>query len=268
MRTNQFRGLSLNLIRVVVRQVLDALVVLREAKIIHCDLKPENILLKGLETGEIKVIDFGSACFENRTVYSYIQSRFYRSPEVVLRFPYTSAIDMWSLGCVAAELFLGLPLFPGASEHDLLSRVIEMLGPPPPAILAKAKHTSKFFRTESVAAAPAAPTILERGEGEPSTSGQPPFLGFGPVEPPVTVRHVLYSQAEFEAMNKIKAPAGKRYFKHTALSDIIHAYPYRTSEYARKNEGEAKRCLTFFALLTCGNFPNLDRTLTMPPLSH
>lgn len=65
-------------------QILDALSVLHECNIIHCDLKPENVLLKGLDSGEIKVIDFGSACFENRTMYSYIQSRFYRSPEVRL----------------------------------------------------------------------------------------------------------------------------------------------------------------------------------------
>ena len=83
------------------------------SSIVHCDLKPENILLKSLNSGEIKVIDYGSACFENRTMYSYIQSRFYRSPEVLLGYPYTAAIDMWSLGCVAAEIFLGLPLFPG-----------------------------------------------------------------------------------------------------------------------------------------------------------
>ena len=65
-------------------QILDALSVLCESNIIHCDLKPENVLLKGLDSGDIKVIDFGSACFENRTMYSYIQSRFYRSPEVRL----------------------------------------------------------------------------------------------------------------------------------------------------------------------------------------
>jgi dual specificity protein kinase YAK1 len=66
------------------KQILDALAVLHSEGIIHCDLKPENVLLKGVETGDIKVIDFGSACLEHQTVYSYIQSRFYRSPEVRL----------------------------------------------------------------------------------------------------------------------------------------------------------------------------------------
>ena len=64
------------------KQILDALAVLRDHRIVHCDLKPENILLKSLDSGALKVIDYGSACFENRPVYSYIQSRFYRSPEV------------------------------------------------------------------------------------------------------------------------------------------------------------------------------------------
>ena len=74
-------------------QILDALAVLRNCNIIHCDLKPENVLLKGIEDDRqslIKVIDFGSACFENKTMYSYIQSRFYRSPEVGL--PITAAL--------------------------------------------------------------------------------------------------------------------------------------------------------------------------------
>lgn len=97
------------------RQILRSLCVLRGASVIHCDIKPENILLKSLDSGEVKLVDYGSACFEGRTVYSYIQSRFYRSPEVVLGHPYNGAIDVWSLGCVAAELFLGLPIFPGAA---------------------------------------------------------------------------------------------------------------------------------------------------------
>lgn len=76
----------------------------------------------------LKVVDFGSACLENETVYSYIQSRFYRSPEVLLGIPYNGAIDMWSLGCIAFEMLLGLPLFPGVSEHDQLCLIEETLG--------------------------------------------------------------------------------------------------------------------------------------------
>eukprot|EP00227_Mantoniella_beaufortii_P016602 CAMPEP_0197580606 /NCGR_PEP_ID=MMETSP1326-20131121/4363_1 /TAXON_ID=1155430 /ORGANISM="Genus nov. species nov., Strain RCC2288" /LENGTH=356 /DNA_ID=CAMNT_0043144387 /DNA_START=318 /DNA_END=1385 /DNA_ORIENTATION=+ len=146
LRQNNFRGLSMGLARVFVKQLLEALNTLRGANVIHCDLKPENILIKSLETGEIKLIDFGSACFQNRTVYQYIQSRFYRSPEVVLGAPYGMPIDMWSLGCVAAELFLGLPLFPGASEYNLLSRICETLGPPPPSVLLRATNAHKFFK--------------------------------------------------------------------------------------------------------------------------
>ncbi|KAG8690440.1 dual specificity protein kinase yak1, partial [Ceratobasidium sp. 395] len=112
-KQNQFGGLSTQLVKVFTTQLLDALTVLNEARLIHCDLKPENILLMSLQSPQIKVIDFGSACHERQTVYTYIQSRFYRSPEVLLGMSYTSAIDMWSLGCIAVELFLGLPLFPG-----------------------------------------------------------------------------------------------------------------------------------------------------------
>uniref|UniRef100_A0A0W0FHD5 Protein kinase domain-containing protein n=1 Tax=Moniliophthora roreri TaxID=221103 RepID=A0A0W0FHD5_MONRR len=127
-KQNQFQGLSTQLVKVFMAQLLDALTVLKEARLIHCDLKPENILLKSLQSPQIKVIDFGSACHERQTVYTYIQSRFYRSPEVLLGLSYTAAIDVWSLGCIAVELFLGLPLFPGTSEYNQLTRIIEMLG--------------------------------------------------------------------------------------------------------------------------------------------
>jgi serine/threonine protein kinase len=144
-KQNGFRGLSTNLVRVFVSQILDCLIILNKAKIIHCDLKPENILLKNLESPVIKVIDFGSACHENQTVYTYIQSRFYRSPEVLLGLPYTSSIDIWSLGCIAAELFLGLPLFPGSSEYNQVSRIVEMLGILPGHMIEKGKQAHQFF---------------------------------------------------------------------------------------------------------------------------
>ena len=64
------------------------------------------------------MIDFGSACFLKERVYTYIQSRFYRAPEIMLGVPYTMAIDMWSLGCILVELYISFPIFPGESEQD------------------------------------------------------------------------------------------------------------------------------------------------------
>jgi dual specificity protein kinase YAK1 len=144
-KQNQFQGLSTQLVKVFTAQLLDAMTVLKDARLIHCDLKPENILLKSLQSPQIKVIDFGSACHERQTVYTYIQSRFYRSPEVLLGIPYTASIDMWSLGCIAVELFLGLPLFPGTSEYNQITRIVEMVGMPPSYMLDIGKQTNQFF---------------------------------------------------------------------------------------------------------------------------
>jgi dual specificity protein kinase YAK1 len=130
LKRNNFSGLSLDTVHTFGVQLLSALCLLQRESIIHCDLKPENILLRLdlLPVPRIKLIDFGSACYEKNTVFSYIQSRFYRSPEVLLGLPYTGAIDCWSFGCILAELFLGLPLFPGDSQHRQLMRIVAMLG--------------------------------------------------------------------------------------------------------------------------------------------
>lgn len=71
----------------------------------------------------VQVIDFGSSCFEGEQVYSYIQSRFYRSPEVMLGLGYGTAIDMWSLACILAELYTGFPLFPGEPSLLMYTRM-------------------------------------------------------------------------------------------------------------------------------------------------
>lgn len=214
-KQNQFRGLSLNLVRLFTKQLLISLAVLDEAKVIHCDLKPENILLKGL-SGEIKLIDFGSACTQNRTVYSYIQSRFYRSPEVLLGHAYTTAIDMWSLGCVAAELFLGLPLFPGASEYDLLQRMVETLGcQPPDHVLRNSKQTARFFKKSGASSA------LANGGFSGSSSG----IGSKSL-------YTMLSIDEFAAKENQRPAEGKRYFKEVLLEDLVMNYS------AQRDEGE------------------------------
>ena len=145
LKQNKHQGFSHSLIRKLLVQIIDALCLLKEAKLIHCDLKPENILLKSIDSPEIKIIDFGSGCHENKTIYTYIQSRFYRSPEVLLGLPYTSAIDMWSFGCIAMELFLGMPVFPGNSNYDQIKRIVETLGMPPSVVLEVGKDVKKYF---------------------------------------------------------------------------------------------------------------------------
>lgn len=149
LKNTQFGGVSLNLIRKFAKQVLKALSFLarRDVDIIHCDLKPENILLRHPKKSGVKVIDFGSSCRSNKRMYSYIQSRFYRSPEVMLGLPYSVAIDMWSLGCILAEMHTGEPLFSGSDQFDQMQKIVKLLGMVPTAMLENAsdQHRLQFF---------------------------------------------------------------------------------------------------------------------------
>ncbi|CAF2270951.1 unnamed protein product, partial [Brassica napus] len=206
-KINQFRGLSLSIVQLFSKQILLGLALLKDAGIIHCDLKPENILLcTSVKPTEIKIIDFGSACMEVKTIYSYIQSRYYRSPEVLLGYRYTTAIDMWSFGCIVAELFLGLPLFPGASEFDILKRMIEILGKQPPDyVLKEAEHTNKFFKCV----------------------GSVHNLGNGGTYGGLKSAYMALTEEEFEAREKKKPEIGKEYFRHKNLEEIVKGYPYK-----------------------------------------
>ena len=144
-KSNNLRGFSSSLIKRFAVQILQCLSFLRSHKIIHCDLKPENILLKQANKSGIKVIDFGSSCFEAEKIYTYIQSRFYRAPEIILGIPYTTCIDMWSFGCILAELTTGFPLFPGESEAEQLLCIMEVKGVPPQDILMVSTRRHLFF---------------------------------------------------------------------------------------------------------------------------
>lgn len=142
---NNFQGLALRLIKEFAVQLLRGLRFQHALSVIHCDLKPENILLKSAARPSIKIIDYGSSCFSHEKVYTYIQSRFYRAPEIMLGIEYTTKIDVWSLGCVLAELYTGIPLFPGDSEADQIACIMEVLGPPPNTLLALATRKPLFF---------------------------------------------------------------------------------------------------------------------------
>lgn len=148
LKWNNYKGVAMATNQSVTRELLEALRCLNNASLIHCDLKPENVMVCSMMPMRIKLIDFGSACTESSMLHSYIQSRFYRSPEVILGLPYSSAIDLWSLGCISAELCLGLPLFPGQCEYDQLRCITKILGLPPKDMLATGSKSKRYFRRE------------------------------------------------------------------------------------------------------------------------
>lgn len=148
LKQNKFSPLPLKYIRPILQQVLTALLKLKQLGLIHADLKPENIMLVDpvRQPYRVKVIDFGSASHVSKAVCNtYLQSRYYRAPEIILGLPFCEAIDMWSLGCVVAELFLGWPLYPGSSEYDQIRYISQTQGLPTEHMLNNASKTTKFF---------------------------------------------------------------------------------------------------------------------------
>jgi len=89
---------TLGSLRSIARQVLISLEFMHSMDLIHCDLKPEYILIKSYSRCEVKVIDLGSSCFITDHLSSYVQSRSYRAPEVILGARYSQKVDVWSLG--------------------------------------------------------------------------------------------------------------------------------------------------------------------------
>ncbi|KAG0190027.1 hypothetical protein DFQ28_002602 [Apophysomyces sp. BC1034] len=164
-KSNEFQGFSNGLIRRFTMQILNSLSLLRKHKLIHCDLKPENILLKHPNKSSIKIIDFGSSCLENEKVYTYIQSRFYRSPEVILGMNYSMAIDMWSVGCILAELDNGYPLFPGENEQEQLACIMEIKGVPDTHLVEKSTRRKLFFDSYGT------PRIMPNSKGKKRRPG-------------------------------------------------------------------------------------------------
>lgn len=132
------------------KQVLEALNFIHSLKLIHCDVKPENIVIKSFSRCEIKLIDFGSSCFTTDHLTTYIQSRSYRAPEVILGHHYDSRIDIWSVGAVIAELYTGYVLFQNDSVPTMLSRITGILGTFPEHVLSNGRDTGKYFTLSNI----------------------------------------------------------------------------------------------------------------------
>ncbi|EDO17397.1 hypothetical protein Kpol_1060p53 [Vanderwaltozyma polyspora DSM 70294] len=238
LKQNQFHGLRIPLIRTFTKQLLDSLTVLKSSKLVHCDLKPENITLCAPDKPDIKVIDFGSSCEETRTLYTYIQSRFYRAPEIILGIPYSTSIDMWSLGCIVAELFLGIPIFPGASEFNQLTRIVNALGYPPTWMIERGKNSKKYL----------VPVDSHQNNDVliniDSNMNQPHIAQVQP--PKYRLKTVDEFNMEFHAT---EAPS-KRYFKFEKLEEIIKNYriskKVQSSPQLLEREMRERECLIHF----------------------
>ncbi|KAM4703222.1 dual specificity tyrosine-phosphorylation-regulated kinase 2-like, partial [Rhinophrynus dorsalis] len=142
--TDNKQGFSLSVVRKFAVSILQCLNVLHRNKIMHCDLKPDNIVLKTEGRYGIKVIDFGCSDYDHLDIYSYVQTRYYRAPEVMLGNHYGMPVDMWSFGCVLAELLTGDILFPGENEADQMACIIELLGMPPQEVLNSLNRSSEY----------------------------------------------------------------------------------------------------------------------------
>ncbi|XP_069386922.1 homeodomain-interacting protein kinase 2-like isoform X2 [Paralichthys olivaceus] len=125
--------LQLKEIRPILQQLATSLEFLKSAGIVHADLKPQNIMLVDhvRQPLKVKVIDFGLASNNpEEHIGDILQSLWYRSPEILQRAPFNEAIDVWSLGCIAAELFMGRPLFRACDEADLMRQIFFATGKP------------------------------------------------------------------------------------------------------------------------------------------
>ncbi|KAI8462996.1 MAG: kinase-like domain-containing protein [Monoraphidium minutum] len=171
LRRNDYQPFPLAVVQSVARQLLEAVAFMHELRLVHTDLKPENILLRGAEymrlppvegtageggaarphrrvprVAEIRVIDFGSATFEDGYHSSVVSTRHYRAPEVILGLGWSFPCDLWSAGCILVELATGDALFQTHENLEHLAMMQQVLGPVPESMAYRAdKHSAKYF---------------------------------------------------------------------------------------------------------------------------
>lgn len=136
--------------RAIAQQILRGLQDIHASGVIHADIKPENIVAtrklraSGEESLKVKLIDFGSGCFKADEPSFYLQSLAYRAPEVIVGGSYDTKIDIWSTGCVLAELLTGEVLFEGKSPAEVLYRIQGVLQAQP----TEGRLMSRFYDDE------------------------------------------------------------------------------------------------------------------------
>uniref|UniRef100_A0A8C6VYX3 mitogen-activated protein kinase n=4 Tax=Nothobranchius TaxID=28779 RepID=A0A8C6VYX3_NOTFU len=121
-------------VQFLIYQILRGLKYIHSADIIHRDLKPSNLAVN--EDCELKILDFGLARHTDDEMTGYVATRWYRAPEIMLNWMhYNMTVDIWSVGCIMAELLTGRPLFPGTDHINQLQQIMRLTGTPPVTLI-------------------------------------------------------------------------------------------------------------------------------------
>ena len=169
LKDNEYHPYPIEQVRDIARQLITAVKFLHEHRLTHTDLKPENILfesgdfdiiqvnnkksssqskskgkqVKRIRSTKIKLIDFGSATFEHEHHSSIVSTRHYRAPEVILELGWSHPCDVWSIGCILFELYLGITLFQTHDNREHLAMMQRILGPIPGRMTRRSR--TKYF---------------------------------------------------------------------------------------------------------------------------
>uniref|UniRef100_UPI00398F38B2 mitogen-activated protein kinase 14A n=1 Tax=Pristiophorus japonicus TaxID=55135 RepID=UPI00398F38B2 len=132
------QNLSESMVVFLLYQILRGLKYIHSAGIVHRDLKPSNLAVN--QNCELKILDFGLARHTETEMTGYVVTRWYRAPEIILNWMhYSYSVDIWSVGCILAEMVTRSVIFPGFDHIDQLKKIMNMTGTPPPYLVDKMK---------------------------------------------------------------------------------------------------------------------------------
>ncbi|XP_062522907.1 mitogen-activated protein kinase 14-like [Corticium candelabrum] len=152
----KFQSLSDDHVQFLIYQILRGLKYVHSAGVIHRDLKPSNIAVN--EDCELKILDFGLARATDDEMTGYVATRWYRAPEIMLNWMhYSQNVDIWSVGCIMAELLTGKTLFPGSDHIDQLYKILQLVGTPDAVFMKKITSDSARSYLQSLPSTPKRP---------------------------------------------------------------------------------------------------------------
>jgi CDC-like kinase len=160
LRENNYEPYPIDHVRHIAYQLCYSVKFLHETNLTHTDLKPENILfidsdyttiynhkknrdVRRVKATDVKLIDFGSATFDHEHHSTIVSTRHYRAPEVILELGWSQPCDVWSIGCIMFELYLGITLFQTHDNREHLAMMERILGAIPYRMARKTK--TKYF---------------------------------------------------------------------------------------------------------------------------